>query len=140
MLATTLALALVQLQLAPPPPPPAAAPYYVADPSQLRLEYEQGQVLRGSGIGLTALGGIMTIGATLYWAAHIFDDASERNDGAVVGFFLAGGVSLGVGIPLIVSGQKQMNRARRAGLFVGFTPIVAPAPGGAVAGVRLFNF
>ncbi len=121
----------------PAPPPPGYGPAYPAPGAVVALSdrdlkrlldadpaYRAGKGRRLGGILLTSIGGGLSLAfaATFGFVSAICDDISY--DGSTnkscremrniaIGFLVGFGVSLAVGIPLIVSGQSQMNEVRR---------------------------
>ncbi|MBW2453533.1 MAG: hypothetical protein JRI68_03435 [Deltaproteobacteria bacterium] len=62
-----------------------------------------------TGVGLTAAGGLSTIGGIYLWVAG--DGTELENKAGAVGLWILGGAMLGVGLPLmIVFGQKVSSR------------------------------
>jgi len=81
-------------------------------------EYQVGRSRRLSGILLTSIGGgvsllSVSIGAMLRGGCF-YESCSDASDYFLVGGLIGLGVSLGVGLPLWVSGQRKINAARRS--------------------------
>ncbi len=136
--------------VAPAPPPPGAppAPGFVAQPPSPREfdqmlrydpEYRAAKGRRLGGILVSSIGGgLGAIFAIMFGVVAAIcsgvDSSSSCSDMShvAIGSLIVAGVSLGVGIPLAISGQSRMNevRARRARDFLP-QPTVSFSPGGA---------
>jgi len=81
-------------------------------------EYRSGRAQRLSGILITSIGtGLSVLSISI--GAMLIDNNWYGNDkdaggGFVLGGLIGAGVSLGLGIPLWISGQSKINAARRS--------------------------
>jgi hypothetical protein len=133
---------------------PAAGPLPLVPASSQELAAaEPGRAVRNTGIVLTSLasGGILATWILSLRAAE-HDDAACRSSG---GFCILTGVGqvynasvitallavpLGGGIVLWTRGQRDLDRAQPREPRVSISPWASPAPGGGVAGLRVFGF
>ena len=118
-------------EVAPPPPPPASTlpPSYDARAEKERRrdlhrwlmdndpEYRGARGRRTAGIVVTSVVGsiglLVTLVGGLVWAiCDGFDGSCDDAAGWAIGGLVTLGVGLGVGIPLIVSGQSRINEIR----------------------------
>lgn len=122
-------------QQPPPPPQPVPMPYsqggYQQPPHGYPMdhhphgniplkdvpEFRSGKRRRLAGILVTSIGTglgavVTSMGLLLRTSCGLYG-CSDSGDGIIVGGLIGMGVSLAVGIPLWVSGQRQVNEARR---------------------------
>lgn len=114
----------------PPPGPivdaedPLEAGATPVDPETMAMrqrQREKGQTLRGAGIGVLTLGGALVVGSPLSYmigpcgsdGAVTPDCRGDTRTQLVVGFAVAGGVTMAGGIAMIVVGARQSKRALR---------------------------